>query len=676
MRLDTEGFDPFWAQLLAMCWAEPHLRPTIGEVDRALQMARTDVLKGKSFAAGAGKPVHQPIPRMASQARREEEPPSPRPEPEPAPEPASELEPEPEAVAVPTLEASAEQPKPLPLLPSSSLSSDSPGRVTTAGTPRTPTTPSLMPDFRASQLADTASVVRVTIPSSSTRQTHTDYMVQCTTADQRTWTVPKRFSEFNALRKEVLAVRGVNKIPFPEKRSKLPAALAGRVAEDPAMVKARQRELEAWLIAVLRLAQDDKNLAAFFGRHPDDDEDNDEDERGSVFDEKLDGALAQLRCTPADVLSHSPGALHWGQLQKEGKINRQFKRRVFVLWRDPDAHATAEQTPDGELCSLDAAEEPMHLLYYADVKSMPKGNILLVPGSFTVGVPRRARRSTPHCLRIDGTNLNGVFKLVLAGDDVEVIRQWRVALATRGGMVAETPEVDSVDVDEVEVTAASNGEYKLNFKFEEGQLRMRKTELTLEKPQLGGGLQSVDESRRSGRSEGGGSPEVSAVERAQSVDTSTIAKSPGNRMSGRGSALAKSPSARVLGLEKISGLEKMFSSPRTINFERNDGVMFTLSCTAKSDVEDRTWQIERSFGELAKLRDDLSVSAGINIDTWEHKFPPKRWVPTVVDDDKLIEWCKEVSRWIAVALPVCATNGAMKLFLDPDQPFEPAAAYM
>jgi len=162
-----------------------------------MQMARTDVVKGKSFAAGAGTPVPRPMPRMAIQARREEEEPEPDPAPEPAPEPEPEpeSEPEPEPAGSPSrspsgsrspkLEAVAEQSKPPPLLPFGSLSSDSPGRVTANGTPRTPTTPSLMPDFRASQVGG-KSVVKVSIPNSSSRATHTDYMVQCSTADNRT----------------------------------------------------------------------------------------------------------------------------------------------------------------------------------------------------------------------------------------------------------------------------------------------------------------------------------------------------------------------------------------------------------------------------------------------------------------------------------------------------------
>jgi hypothetical protein len=208
---------------------------------------------------------------------------------------------------------------------------------------------------------------------------------------------------------------------------------------------------------VLRLAQEDPRLAAFFGSHPDhdSDEDDDEEEQASAFSEKVEQALAQLRCTPANVLSQS--ALQSGMLHKEGKLNRQFKRRFFVLWRDPGANTEAEQTTEGDASSVEAVEEPMHLLYYSDETSLPKGSIILAPGSFTVGVPKRARRSATHCLRIDGTRpaapgedgAGAPFKLVIADDDVDVIREWRVALATRGGMVAETPAADSVDVDQV-----------------------------------------------------------------------------------------------------------------------------------------------------------------------------------------------------------------------------------
>jgi hypothetical protein len=152
-----------------------------------------------------------------------------------------------------------------------------------------------------------------------------------------------------------------------------------------------------------------------------------------------------------------------------------------VLWRDPDAHVAAEQTEgqtaEAEVSSPNAVEEPMHLLWYADESSLLKGNIILVPGLFTVGVPKRARRSAAHCLRIDGTTPGEdggtPFKFVLADDDVDVIRQWRVKLVTRGGMVAETEEVDSVDVDEVQVIGAATSELKLD----RGKLQMRKTQL-------------------------------------------------------------------------------------------------------------------------------------------------------------------------------------------------------
>jgi len=360
-------------------------------------------------------------------------------------------------------------------------------------------------------------------------------------------------------------------------------------------------------------------------------------------------------------------------LSKEGKLNRQFKRRFFVLWRDPDAHAAAEATEDGEVCSLDAAEEPMHLLYYADEHSLPKGIIILIPGDFTVGVPKRARRSLRHCLRIDGTypvaseEGAGVaaFKYVLADEDVEVIGQWRVKLATRGGIVEDRDEEEAVDIDSVKVIAASTAASRIEFRMTKAGVRTGEMRMTMKDG--GKRMTTKDGGMGTASPTGGG---LGALGKSQSTDQ---ALGP-TRTSSRGRALRKAPSARAIG---AAGLEKMLQSPRRrpepIDFARNDGVEFTFVCTGP-DVEDpsgvRTWQFERSFGDLAKLRDALVANPGTNIDAFDNKFPPKRWVPTTLDEGQLIAWCKAVELWIQAALPVCATNRALARFLD--EAVEPA----
>ena len=116
------------------------------------------------------------------------------------------------------------------------------------------------------------------------------------------------------------------------------------------------------------------------------------------------------------------------------------------------------------------------------------------------------------------------------------------------------------------------------------------------------------------------------------------------------------------------GLEKMLQSPRRIpepiDFARNDGVQFTINCTVQDASGVRTWQVERSFGDLAQLRDALVASPGINIDAFDSKFPAKRWVPTNVEGAQLIEWCRDVELWVTSALLVCTTNRALARFLD------------
>lgn len=496
-------------------------------------------------------------------------------------------------------------------------------------TPKTPN--SLMPEFRASQLADIRSVVKVAILATTNRgsgkNSYTDYTVECTAADKTVWEVQKRFSEFDSLRKELSSLPGIEALPFPKKSLiSFPSS-----KDDDATTKKRRRELDAWLTAVLRTAQGDDRLAKFFGIDLLQDDDDDDDDHAHEDDHTssiLRDRLAQLNCTTADVLRKS--ALHSGWLHKEGKVNRQFKSRFFVLWRDPDAHA-AEGTADGVASSSDGAvaEEPMHLLYYADEQSLPKGAITLIPGSFTVGVPKRARRALTHCLRIDGTypvtreEGSGVeaFKYVLGDEDVEVVRQWRVVLTTRGGVLQATEEEEAVDVDSVRVVGATTAQSRIEFRMTSA-----------------------------------GVPQKRVTPRAtqNGLDRSVSTDSP----QARGRKMRKSPSARVIGLEKV--LQSPRRMPEAIDFTRNDDVHFTIDCT----VEERTWQVERSFGDLVKLRDALVVSPGINIDKFDNTFPAKRWVPVDIDEAQLIQWCKEVERWITAALLVCTTNRALARFLD------------
>lgn len=494
--------------------------------------------------------------------------------------------------------------------------------------------PSLMPAFRQSQLGNIRSVVKVAIPSTTTRgsgkNSYTDYTVQCTAADGRVWEKQKRFSEFDTLRKELCScqVSGIDALPFPKKNLLgLPSS-----TDDAVTTKKRRRELEAWLLAVIRNAQDDANLATFFGVERSDDDDDD-DELSRAYGDQLNDKVAQLRCITADVLCES--ALHSGVLHKEGKLNRKFKSRFFVLWRDPDARAF-EKTPGSDTC---CAEEPMHLVYYANKDALPKGVITLIPGSFTVGVPRRVRRSLRHCLRIDGTypvaseDGAGVaaFKYVLADDDAEVIRQWRVALATRGGIVDATEEEEAVDVDSVQVVGATTAQSRIEFRTTSKGIPQKR--LTIK----------------------------TSPAREASTDSPQARGSQGRKM-------RKAPSARVIGLEKM--LQSPRRMPEPIDFARNDDVEFTIKCTVMGSSGERTWQVERSFGDLAKLRDALVTSPGINIDAFDSKFPAKRWVPTAIDEAQLIDWCRDVQHWITAALLVATTNRALARFLD--EAVEPA----
>ena len=110
--------------------------------------------------------------------------------------------------------------------------------------------------------------------------------------------------------------------------------------------------------------------------------------------------------------------------------------------------------------------------------------------------------------------------------------------------------------------------------------------------------------------------------------------------------------------------------PEPIDFARNDDVEFIINCTVKGESGVRTWQVDRSFGELVKLRDALIASPGINIDAFDNRFPAKRWVPTNIDEAQLIEWCRDVELWVTAALLVCTTNSALARFLDEE--VEPA----
>ena len=132
--------------------------------------------------------------------------------------------------------------------------------------------------------------------------------------------------------------------------------------------------------------------------------------------------------------------------------------------------------------------------------------------------------------------------------------------------------------------------------------------------------------------------------------------------------MRKAPSARVIGLEKM--LQSPRRMPEPIDFARNDDVEFTIKCTVMGSSGERTWQVDRSFGDLAKLRDALVTSPGINIDAFDSKFPAKRWVPTAIDEAQLIDWCRDVQHWITAALLVATTNRALARFLD--EAVEPA----
>ena len=115
----------------------------------------------------------------------------------------------------------------------------------------------------------------------------------------------------------------------------------------------------------------------------------------------------------------------------------------------------------------------MHLLYYkTEDGNVPKGNIVLCAGEYSVGVPKRARGSArgagKHCLRIDGAYMRlaeGAWKYVLSDDDPETIRTWRVHLATRGGLGDDADaDAESADVDAVRIVGAKSSTLAVQFR--------------------------------------------------------------------------------------------------------------------------------------------------------------------------------------------------------------------
>lgn len=269
---------------------------------------------------------------------------------------------------------------------------------------------SLQPRFRESQVDDEA-IVGVRIPSTMTRKdsssTYTDFAIEVTAADGSTWRAAKRYSEFVDLRKQLeaddMALAG--KLPFPKK-------LNAQQSLETRVIRARQGELEAWLVAILRADRDRTSrdgavLRRFLDPNyvgPEDDEE----------DDALSKLTASLACTPASVLIDSGGSILHGVLKKEGKLNTSFQPRFFVLWRDvgDKLEAVAEGAdPPHLLPATSASEVVLVLVWYGwtgtpdDAARLPKGIVPLTPGSYTVGVPKRARNGQKHCLRIDGVNV-------------------------------------------------------------------------------------------------------------------------------------------------------------------------------------------------------------------------------------------------------------------------------
>lgn len=149
------------------------------------------------------------------------------------------------------------------------------------------------------------------------------------------------------------------------------------------------------------------------------------------------GILECVMATPA--VSLAPTAMRTGWLRKEGKGNKAFKRRYFVLWSTADALLRAQSeallevpnaTPDATvlvyyegpgLSTLFFSSSP--LLFFRSLSlclevgllmslalfcvlfrsdSMePKGYVVIEAGKLTAKKPKKARKGAAHCMRVD-----------------------------------------------------------------------------------------------------------------------------------------------------------------------------------------------------------------------------------------------------------------------------------
>ena len=126
------------------------------------------------------------------------------------------------------------------------------------------------------------------------------------------------------------------------------------------------------------------------------------------------------------------GWVHHRASSSKPGIKAKFKLRWVVLWR-----CNVERLASRGGTVHDVAI----VLYDARESRAPREVELLVPGGYTVGVPR------PLSLEINGTALSNAggfktFRLVLAGDSVSEMEAWKLALLLR----ADDPGLDTASL--------------------------------------------------------------------------------------------------------------------------------------------------------------------------------------------------------------------------------------
>jgi len=143
-----------------------------------------------------------------------------------------------------------------------------------------------------------------------------------------------------------------------------------------------------------------------------------------------DGADASTRLvsTPASKLEQMSGGVveASGMLQKEGKKNKKFQNRWFVLVGGKPFEEGAAAAGDPEF------DGKRYLLYYeSSASESAKGCVCLKDGQYEVGQPKKARKdfTVEQTIRLDvKTAGSETVKFVLATASKSHMEKWRPAL--------------------------------------------------------------------------------------------------------------------------------------------------------------------------------------------------------------------------------------------------------